>query len=99
LQNLIGNGIKYCDAVPPTVHVTASPDRENGWLFAVSDNGIGISAEYYRRIFEPFKRLHDTSKYQGTGLGLATCKKIVERQGASSGAKPGNPEAQHFSSR
>jgi signal transduction histidine kinase len=81
LQNLIGNGIKYSETVPPTVHITADPDPENGWLFAVSDNGIGIPAEFYLRVFEPFKRLHDASKYRGTGLGLATCKKIIERQG------------------
>jgi signal transduction histidine kinase len=82
LQNLIGNGIKYCDA-RPTIDVTASPDRENIWRLAVKDNGIGISKECYQQIFEPFKRLHGTGKYEGTGLGLATCKKIVERHGGA----------------
>jgi signal transduction histidine kinase len=81
LQNLIGNAIKYCEAVPPTVHIAASPDRENGWLFTVTDNGIGIAEASYQQIFEPFNRLHVDGKYEGTGLGLATCKKIVERHG------------------
>jgi signal transduction histidine kinase len=81
LQNLIGNGIKYCKAVSPTLHVAASPDRDGAWLFAVKDNGIGIAEEHYRRVFEPFRRLHGVSEYEGTGLGLAICKKIVERHG------------------
>lgn len=83
LQNLIGNGIKYCESAPPTVHVAAAPDRDSAWLFAVTDNGIGIPEESYRQVFEPFKRLHPTGKYEGTGLGLATCKKIVERHGGA----------------
>jgi signal transduction histidine kinase len=81
LQNLIGNGIKYCDAMVPTVHVAASLNGHNIWRFTVQDNGIGLGEEDYQRVFEPFKRLHDTSRYEGTGLGLATCKKIVERHG------------------
>jgi signal transduction histidine kinase len=81
LQNLIGNGIKYCESVPPTISVTAVPSGDNGWLFAVGDNGIGIAQRHYERIFEPFRRLHGTQRYQGSGLGLATCKKIVERHG------------------
>jgi signal transduction histidine kinase len=82
-QNLIGNAIKYCEAACPTVHVSASPDQVDDWLIAVKDNGIGIPEEHYRHIFEPFKRLHDRSRYEGTGLGLATCKKIVERHGGA----------------
>jgi signal transduction histidine kinase len=81
LQNLVGNGIKYCEAAIPTVHVEANPDENGAWVFAVKDNGIGISEGYYQQVFQPFKRLHDKSKYEGTGLGLATCKKIVERHG------------------
>ena len=81
LQNLVGNGIKYCEAAIPTVHVTASPDQHGAWLFAVKDNGIGISEACYEQVFQPFKRLHDRDKYEGTGLGLATCKKIAERHG------------------
>jgi signal transduction histidine kinase len=81
LQNLIGNGMKYCDSAPPTISVTATPADDNSWLFAVRDDGIGIAQKHHKRIFEPFRRLHGTAKYQGSGLGLATCKKIVERHG------------------
>jgi light-regulated signal transduction histidine kinase (bacteriophytochrome) len=80
LQNLISNGIKYCKSEIPTVHVAAS-SKDGVWLLSVTDNGIGISAENYHKIFEPFRRLHSVSKYEGTGLGLATCKKIIERHG------------------
>ncbi|MDB5522241.1 MAG: Phytochrome, two-component sensor histidine kinase [Rhizobium sp.] len=81
LQNLIGNAIKYCSAVTPTIHVTATPGRDGMWLFAVSDNGIGIADEHRQKVFEPFKRLHGAGGYEGTGLGLAICKKLVERHG------------------
>ncbi len=79
LQNLIGNGIKYCEADTPAVHVSATPEAEGFWLISVRDNGIGIKQEFHEQIFEPFKRLHDRGKFEGTGLGLATCKKIVNR--------------------
>ena len=79
LQNLIGNGIKYCDVDTPRVHVSASPERDGFWRISVRDNGIGIGQEFHHQIFEPFKRLHGRGKYEGTGLGLATCKKIVKR--------------------
>jgi signal transduction histidine kinase len=81
LQNLIGNGIKYCEADTPTVHLSANPEAEGFWCISVRDNGIGIDKEFHQQIFEPFKRLHDRGKYEGTGLGLATCKKIVDRHG------------------
>ena len=79
LQNLIGNGIKYCDVDTPMVHVSASPERDGFWRISVRDNGIGIDPEFHQQIFEPFKRLHGRGKFEGTGLGLATCKKIVNR--------------------
>jgi light-regulated signal transduction histidine kinase (bacteriophytochrome) len=79
LQNLIGNAVKYCEAKTPSVHIGVGLREENRRSFFVKDNGIGISREYYRQIFEPFKRLHGSGAYEGTGLGLATCKKIVER--------------------
>jgi light-regulated signal transduction histidine kinase (bacteriophytochrome) len=81
LQNLLANGIKYCDTVP-VIQVTAEslPDK---WLFSVKDNGIGIPERYQKHVFEPFKRFCDKGKYEGTGLGLATCKKIVERHHGS----------------
>lgn len=83
MQNLIGNSIKYCEAKIPLVHISAQLQEDNVWLFLVEDNGIGIPEEYAQKVFEPFHRLHGVGKYQGTGLGLATCKKIVERHGGT----------------
>jgi PAS domain S-box-containing protein len=83
LQNLIGNAIKYCEAEIPSVHVSAHQHEAMTWLFSVSDNGIGIPEEFSQQVFQPFKRLHGVEKYEGTGLGLATCRKIVERHGGT----------------
>jgi len=83
LQNLIGNGIKYCKAEIPLIHVTAQAHDEHVWLFSVKDNGIGIPAKDYKQVFEPFHRLHGDTTYVGTGLGLATCRRIVEHHGGS----------------
>jgi light-regulated signal transduction histidine kinase (bacteriophytochrome) len=83
MQNLIGNSIKYCEAETPLVHISAKPQEENVWLFSVEDNGIGIPEKYAQQVFEPFHRLHGVGKYEGAGLGLATCKKIVERHGGT----------------
>lgn len=80
LQNLIDNSIKYKGDDAPIIYIAAS-ENENEWIFSVKDNGIGIDQEYYQRIFEIFERLHSSSKYPGTGIGLAICKKIVERHG------------------
>lgn len=78
LQNLIGNAIKYRGAETPRVRLAAR--RENrGWVFSVSDNGIGIEPEHFERIFQMFKRLHRQSEYPGTGIGLAICQRIVQR--------------------
>ncbi|MGY4308060.1 light-regulated signal transduction histidine kinase (bacteriophytochrome) [Bradyrhizobium sp. USDA 4369] len=79
LQNLIGNGIKYCEAAVPALHVYATSAEPDYWRIGVRDNGIGIAPEFHQQIFEPFKRLHARDKFEGTGLGLATCRKIVER--------------------
>lgn len=78
LQNLIGNGIKYCENGTPAVHISAQ-QNENGCTICVKDNGIGMEAQFLEKIFEPFKRLHTAQEYSGSGLGLATCKKIIER--------------------
>ncbi|MCX5918167.1 MAG: ATP-binding protein [Deltaproteobacteria bacterium] len=79
-QNLIGNAIKFRDHRPPEVHVDAQR-TDKGWLFSVRDNGIGMDPQYGERIFLIFQRLHTMDQYPGTGIGLAICKKIVERHG------------------
>jgi light-regulated signal transduction histidine kinase (bacteriophytochrome) len=81
-QNLISNAIKFCSDQPPQIHIS-SQRRADAWLFSVQDNGIGIDSEYIDRIFLIFQRLHSRGEYPGTGIGLAICKKIVERHGGS----------------
>ncbi len=80
-QNLIGNGIKFCVGRRPEIHVGAQQQQDGGWLFSVRDNGIGIEPQYRERIFTIFQRLHTRTEYPGTGIGLAVCKRIVERHG------------------
>jgi light-regulated signal transduction histidine kinase (bacteriophytochrome) len=82
-QNLVGNALKYRSPGVPRVHISAVRDRERRWSFAVTDNGMGIEPEYFERIFGMFQRLHKREEYAGTGIGLAICKKIVERHGGS----------------
>ena len=79
-QNLIGNAIKFHVEAPPRIHVSAEQKGEE-WVLAVRDNGIGIDPQYAERIFTIFQRLHTNEEYAGTGIGLAICKKIVERRG------------------
>jgi len=82
-QNLIANGIKFRRAdVAPEVHVSARREDDT-WHFAVTDNGIGIEQQYLDRIFVLFQRLHSRSDYPGTGIGLAICRRIVERHGGT----------------
>jgi PAS domain S-box-containing protein len=80
LQNLIGNAIKFRGAEKPLIHVRAEPNG-TAWTFSVRDNGIGIDLQFADRIFLIFQRLHSREEYPGTGIGLAFCKKIVERHG------------------
>ena len=80
-QNLVGNAIKYQAGGTPTVHVSATADGARSWRFAVEDNGIGVDPQYYDKIFGMFQRLHGREEFAGTGIGLAVCKKIVERHG------------------
>jgi PAS domain S-box-containing protein len=82
-QNLVGNGIKYQNPGIPRVHVSANRNGEKKWLFSVKDNGLGIDSQYFERIFGMFQRLHKREEFAGTGIGLAICKKIVERHGGS----------------
>lgn len=80
LQNLIGNALKFRGNAAPRIHISAQREAR-GWRFAVRDNGIGIDSKHSERIFQVFQRLHTHSEYPGTGIGLAICKKIIERHG------------------
>ncbi|MCE3221897.1 MAG: putative Sensor histidine kinase with region [Nitrospira sp.] len=80
LQNLLSNALKFRGPEPPRIHVSAERVDEE-WLFSIRDNGIGLDPQYADRIFVIFQRLHNRQDYPGTGIGLAICKKIVERHG------------------
>ena len=97
-QNLIGNAIKFRREEPPQVHIWAGR-RNSVVTFSVNDNGIGINPQDSQSIFEIFRRLHTREEYPGTGMGLAICKKIVERHGGhiSVQSQPGQGSTFHFS--
>jgi PAS domain S-box-containing protein len=79
LQNLIVNALKFCKA-SPRIHISVREEKDN-YLFSVKDNGIGIDSQYFGKIFQIFQRLHPRDEYGGTGIGLAICKRIIERHG------------------
>ncbi|MCC2657057.1 MAG: Signal transduction histidine kinase involved in nitrogen fixation and metabolism regulation [Panacagrimonas sp.] len=88
LQNLIDNAVKFqAPGVQPRVEVTCTPTAE-GWEWRITDNGIGIPQEYESKVFMLFQRLHVDDQYEGTGLGLPICKKIVERHGGTIRVQP-----------
>jgi signal transduction histidine kinase len=96
-QNLVSNGIKFRGSSDPEIHVSARRD-DGEYIFAVRDNGIGIERQYWDQIFVMFKRLHTRKEYPGTGIGLAICKKIVERHGGRIWleSKPGEGSVFYF---
>jgi len=97
-QNLVGNALKFRGERPPEIHVSAGP-KPGQWVFGVRDNGIGIESQYFERIFLVFQRLHTRKHYPGTGIGLAICKKIVERHGGAIWveSQPGEGSTFYFS--
>jgi PAS domain S-box-containing protein len=82
-QNLVGNAIKYQNSPPPRIHISATRSENKTWVFSVRDNGLGIDPRYFDKIFGMFQRLHKREEFAGTGIGLAICKKIVERHGGT----------------
>jgi PAS domain S-box-containing protein len=97
LQNLIGNAIKYRGEMKPMIEVSAK-DGGKDWVMTVTDNGMGIAADHFQRIFDVFQRLHTQKAIPGTGIGLAICRRVVERHGGKIWleSEPGQGSSFHF---
>jgi PAS domain S-box-containing protein len=97
MQNLIGNGLAYRSDKPLHIHISAKRSGKD-WIFSVSDNGIGIDPKHYEQIFEIFKRLHNQKDKPGTGIGLAVCRRVVNRHGGKIWveSEPGRGSTFHF---
>ena len=94
-QNLIGNALKFVSCENPLIHITAEQDGDR-FILGVRDNGIGIEAGHYEQIFLPFKRLHGRGEYEGTGVGLAICQKVVELHGGTLWVESEPGQGSHF---
>jgi PAS domain S-box-containing protein len=94
-QNLIGNALKFSGDQPPIIQLTFE-ERDGDHIFGVKDNGIGIEPKYAQQIFQPFRRLHGRAKYEGTGIGLAICRKVVERHGGKIWVESEPGKGAHF---
>jgi light-regulated signal transduction histidine kinase (bacteriophytochrome) len=94
MQNLIDNAIKFSDT-QPVIHVSGK-EEQGQYVFKIEDNGIGIEPQYFDRIFQIFQRLHLRDSYGGTGIGLAICKRIVERHGGKIWVETRNGEGTTF---
>ncbi len=94
-QNLIDNALKYCDKPHPEIHLTAEKGGQK-WILGVKDNGCGIAQEHYNKIFSPFRRLHRRDQCEGTGIGLAICKKVVEAHGGEIWVESEVGKGSHF---
>ena len=94
-QNLLSNALKFARDGKPEVELTVQQTGDV-WTLGVRDNGIGLKLEYAEQIFEPFKRLHGLTEYPGTGIGLAICRKSVERHGGRIWVESRPAEGAHF---
>jgi light-regulated signal transduction histidine kinase (bacteriophytochrome) len=94
-QNLIGNALKFCGDQPPVIQLTTE-ERDGFPVFGVKDNGIGIDSKYAQQIFQPFRRLHSHAEYEGSGIGLAICRKIVGRHGGKIWVESEPGKGAHF---
>jgi signal transduction histidine kinase len=94
-QNLIGNALKFRGDQCPIIRLTVE-EREDDQVFGVKDSGIGIESKYVQQIFQPFRRLHGRAEYEGSGIGLAICRKIVERHGGKIWVESEPGKGSHF---